>query len=113
MAKRTDTKIAVLVQVMDELGFDQETITKVSGVPRRTVSDIATRKGYWTATGEFNELRETYRLHLRKCIKDDAAVLGLAVLRRFEELSKDADFMTTLNIASAVMNLASKFDDGR
>ena len=113
MAKRTDAKIAVLVQVMDELGFDQETIAKVSGVPRRTVGDIANRKGYWAATGKFSELRESYRLYLRKCIRDDAAALGLAVLRRFEELSKDADFMTALSIANAVMNLAAKFDDGR
>ena len=113
MAKRTDTKVAVLVQVMDELGFDQETIAKVSGVPQRTVSDIANRKGYWAATGEVNELRETYRLYLRKCIRDDAVALGHAVLRRFEELSKNADFMTALSIANAVMNLAAKFDDGR
>jgi hypothetical protein len=26
---------------MDELGFDQEIIAKVSGVPQRTISDIA------------------------------------------------------------------------
>jgi hypothetical protein len=44
---------------------------------------------------------------------DDATTLGTAVLRRFEELSKDADFMTTLSIANAVMTLAAKFDDGR
>ena len=113
MAKRTDTKIAVLVQVMDELGFDRETIAKMSKVPQRTVSDIINGKGCWTFTGEFNELRETHRLYLRKRIRDEAVALGHAVLRRFEELSKDADFLTTLNIASAVMNLASKFDDGR
>jgi hypothetical protein len=111
MAKRTDTKIAILVQVMDELGFDQETITQVTGVPRRTVSDIANRKGYWAATGEVNELRETYRLHLRKCIRDEAVALGLAAVRRFEEIVKDSNFLTAFNIASAVMNLASNFDD--
>ena len=40
MARRTDTKTAILIQVMDELGFDQETIAKVSKVPQRTVSDV-------------------------------------------------------------------------
>jgi len=45
MAKRTDTKIAVLIQVMNELGFDRETIAKVSRVPQRTVSDIIYGKG--------------------------------------------------------------------
>ena len=113
MAKRTDTKIAILVQVMDEMGFDQETITKVSGVPQRTVSDIANRRGFWAATGELNELRETYRLYLRKCIRDDAAAVCHAVLMRVEEILKDADLMTTLRIANAMTSLASKFDDGR
>ena len=61
MAKRTDTKIAVLVQVMDELGFDREIIAKVSHAPQRTVSEIVNRRGYWVTAGEFNELRETYR----------------------------------------------------
>jgi len=32
MAKRTDTKITVVVQVMDELGFDRETIANVTKV---------------------------------------------------------------------------------
>ena len=113
MAKRTDTKIAVLVQVMDELGFDQETIAKVSGVPQRTVSDIANRKGCWAATGEFNELRESYRLYLQKYIRDEAVGLGYAVLKRVEEMLKDADLMTTLSIANAMTSLAAKFDDGR
>lgn len=54
MAKRTDTKIAVLIQVMDELGFDQETIAKVTGVPLRTVNDIANRRGYWGYKAEFS-----------------------------------------------------------
>ena len=35
MAKRTDTKIAVLEQVMGELSFDQETVATVTGVPLR------------------------------------------------------------------------------
>jgi hypothetical protein len=113
MAKRTEIKTAILIQVMDELGFDREIIAKVSRVPQRTVSDIVNWKGYWAATREYNELRESYRFCLRKSIQDDAAALGAAVLRRFEELSKDADFMTALSIANAVMTLASKFDDGR
>jgi hypothetical protein len=69
MAKRTETKIAILIQVMDELGFDREIIAKVSKVPQRTVSDIVNWKGYWAATREFNELRESYRFYLRKCIQ--------------------------------------------
>ena len=113
MAKRTDTKIAVLVQVMDELGFDRETIAKVSKMPQRTISDIVNRRGYWANAGEFNEVRETYTLYLRKCLKDDAAALGHAVLRRLEELTRDADFMTTLNIASAVATLAARIESGR
>ena len=60
-----------------------------------------------------NEVRETYRLYLRKYIRDEAARLGFTVLKRFEEIVKDADFMTTMRIASAVTSLASKFDDGR
>jgi hypothetical protein len=36
MAKRTETKIAVLIQTMDELGFDQEIIAEVTRVPQRT-----------------------------------------------------------------------------
>ncbi len=111
MAKRTDTKFAVLIQVMDELGFDRETIARLSNVPQRTVSDIANWKGCWASTGEFNELRETYRFYLRKCLRDEAVALGHTVLKRFEELVKDADFMTTLNIANAVMTLASKMEN--
>jgi hypothetical protein len=93
---------------MDELGFDRETIAKVSRVPQRTVSDIANWKGCWASTGEFNELRETYRFYLRRYIRNEVVALGHTVLKRFEELVKDADFMTTLNIANAVMTLASK-----
>lgn len=113
MAKRTDTKIAILVQVMDELGFDRETIGKVSGVPQRTVSDIINGKGCWTITDQFNEVRELYRLYLRNCILDESLALGHMVLKRFEELSKDADFTTAFSIANAVMSLVSNFDDGR
>ena len=41
MAKRTETKIAILIQVMDEPGFDREIIAKISNVPQRTVSRSA------------------------------------------------------------------------
>jgi hypothetical protein len=97
---------------MDELGFDRETIARVSNVPQRTVSDIANWKGCWASTGEFNELWETYRFYLRRCIRNEAVALGHTVLKRFEELVKDADFMTTLNTATAVMTLASKIENG-
>jgi len=59
VAKRTDTKIAVLVQVMEELGFDRETIAKVCHVPLRTVADIVNLRGLLGLYGEFNETRET------------------------------------------------------
>jgi hypothetical protein len=59
MAKRTETKTAILIQVMDELGFDREIIAKVSKIPQRTVSDIVNWKGYWGATPNVNELRES------------------------------------------------------
>jgi hypothetical protein len=68
MAKRTDTKFAVLIQVMGEMGFDRETIARVTKVPQRTVSDIANWKGCWASRGEFNELRgvgKGRRLHNR------------------------------------------------
>lgn len=45
MAKHTEAKIAVPIQVMNELGFDRETIQKVSRVPQRTVSDIINGPG--------------------------------------------------------------------
>jgi len=45
MAKPTETRIAILIQVMDELGFDREIIAKISKVPQRTVSYIANRGG--------------------------------------------------------------------
>ena len=82
MAKRTDTRIAILIQTMDELGFDQEIIAKVTGVPQRTVSDIANWRGYWATTGEFNELRESYRFYLRKRIHDESVALGSDRKRR-------------------------------
>jgi hypothetical protein len=53
-------------------------------------------------------VRETYRLYLRKYIRDEAARLGFTVLKRFEEIVKDADFMTTMRIASAVTSLAAR-----
>jgi hypothetical protein len=59
MAKRTDTKVAVLIQTMKELGFDQGTIKKVCGLPQRTISDIVNHRGRWRTTGEYNELSET------------------------------------------------------
>jgi hypothetical protein len=31
----------------------------VTGVPLRTINDIANRRGYWAHTAEFNELRES------------------------------------------------------
>jgi len=49
---------------------------------------------------------------LRKCLRDEAVALGHTVLKRFEELAKDADFMTSLSIANAVMTLASKVGNG-
>ena len=98
---------------MDELGFDQETIAKVTGVPLRTVSDIANWRGCWARTGEPNELRECHRLYLRKSILDEAAAIGHMVLRRFEEMAKNADFMTTLSIANTVMSLVAKMEAGR
>ena len=52
-------------------------------------------------------------LRLRKFILDDATALMDLVLKRFEELAKDADFMTALKIANMVTTPASKFDDGR
>ena len=113
MAKRTDTKIAVLIQVMDELGFDREIISKVTGAPQRTVSDIINGKGCWTFTDEFNERRELYRLQLKECILDEAAAIGHMVLRRFEEMAKNADFMTTMRIANTIMSLVAKMEDGR
>ena len=103
MAKRTETRIAILVQVMDELGFDQEFIGKVTGVPLRTINDIANRRGYWAYTGEFNELRESYRLYLRKFIYDDAMALGGMVMKRFEELTKGADLTTAMAIYNVLM----------
>jgi len=54
----------------------------------------------------------TYRFYLRKCLRDEAVALGHTVLKRFEELAKDADFMTSLSIANAVMTLASKVGNG-
>jgi hypothetical protein len=57
---------------MADLGFDHETIGKVTGVLLRTINDIANRRGYWAYTAEFDELRESYRLHLRKFILDVA-----------------------------------------
>ena len=43
MAKRTDTNI----ELMDEPGFDQETIANVTAVPLRTINDITDRRGCW------------------------------------------------------------------
>jgi len=77
------------------------------------VSDIINGKGCWTITDQFNEVRELYRLYLRNCILDESLALGHMVLKRFEELSKDADFTTAFSIANAVMSLVSNFDDGR
>ena len=113
MAKRTDTNVAVLVQVMADLGFDDETIGKVTGVPLRTINDIANRRGYWAYTAEFNELRESYRLHLRKFILDDAMALSLMVQKRFEELIVGADTMTAVTIYNVIMRVTSRMEDGR
>jgi hypothetical protein len=90
---------------MDEIGFDQETIAKACGVPQRTVSDIVNRRGSWRTTGEYNELRETDRLFLRKHMRDDAEALGRAVLRRLDKLARNADLITALRIAYAVPDL--------
>jgi hypothetical protein len=113
MAKRTDTNIAVLVQLMDELGFDQETIAKVTGVPLRTINDIANRRGYWAYSAEFDELRESYRLHLRKFILNDAMTLSLMVMKRFEELIVGADLMTAVTINNVMMRVMSRMENGR
>ena len=113
MAKRTDTKTAVLVQVMADLGFDQETIAKVTGVPLRTINDIANRRGYWAYTAEFNELRESYRLLLRKFILNDAMELSIMVQKRFEELIVGADTMTAATIYNVLMRVTSRIDDWR
>ena len=107
--KRTDTKIAVLVQVMADMGFEQETIATVTNVPQRTVSDIANRRGYWACAGDLNELRESYRLYLREYIRGDAAALGFMVIKRLEEIAKDADFITAARVASVMAHLVSKF----
>ena len=90
---------------MADLGFDYETIGKVTGVPLRTINDIANRRGYWAYTTEFNELRESCRLHLRKFILDDAMALSLMVMKRVEELIIGADIMTAATIYSAIMRV--------
>ncbi|MEO6164448.1 MAG: hypothetical protein ABIP88_09945 [Candidatus Binatia bacterium] len=113
MAKGTDTNIAVLVQVMDEMGFDQETIGKVTGVPLRTINDIANRRGCWAYTAEFNELRESCRLHLRKFILDDAMALSLMVMKRFEELIVGVDIPTAVTINNVMMRVMSMMENGR
>ena len=113
MAKRTDLKIAVLVQVMADIGFDQDIIGRVTGVPLRTISDLANRRGYWSCTGNCNELRESYRLYLRKFILDGSTALAGVVLERLQVIAQHADLVTAINIASAVATLATKFDDRR
>ena len=105
MAKRTDTNVAVLVQVMADVGFDHETIAKVTGVPLRTINDIANRRGYWAHRAEFNELRESYRVALRKFIVDDAMKLSLMLMKRFEELIVGADTITAATIYSVIMRM--------
>jgi hypothetical protein len=42
------------------------------------------------------------RFYLRKFSRDEAVTLDHTVLKRFEELARDADFMTTLNIGNAL-----------
>jgi len=75
MAKPSETRIAILIQVMDELGFDREIIAKISKVLQRTVSDIANRRGFWaSSTGEFKQ----------KIIRGEAAALADVVLKRFK-----------------------------
>jgi hypothetical protein len=50
---------------------------------------------------------------LRKHIRDDAEALGLAVLKRLDELAQNADVITALRIAYAVVDLATRFEDWR
>ena len=113
MAKRTDTNIAILVQVMADMGFDDETIAKVTAVPLRTINDIANRRGYRANTAEFNELRESYRLHLRRFILDDAMALSIMVQKRFGELIVGADTMTAVTIYNVITRVTSTGDERR
>jgi hypothetical protein len=86
--KRTEVKIAALVQVMAEMGFDQDLIAKVTGVPLRTINDIANRRGHWSSISEYNELRETYRLCLRAHILQESTALAAMVLERLQVIAK-------------------------
>ena len=112
MAKRTDTKVAVLVQVMADLGFDQETIATVTGLPLRpsTTSPIGAAIGLIQPRSTSCGSR---RLYLRKFILDDAVALSLTVMKRFEELINGADTMTAATIYSAIMRVTSRMEDGR
>ena len=98
---------------MDELGLDQETVAKVTGVPLRTINDIANRRGYWAYTAEFNELRELYRVYSRKFTLDGAMAFSVMVMKRFEELIVGADTITAVTIYSVIMRVTSRMEDGR
>ena len=55
-------------------------------------------------------LRESYRLHLRKFILDDAVALSLTVMKRFEELIVGADKMTAVTINNGMLRV---IEDGK
>ena len=107
MTKRTDTNVAVLVQVMADVGFDHETIGKVTGVPLRTINDIANRRDLWAYTAEFNELRESYRFLLEKVHprqRHGAQRYGYEAIRRVDCRGR----MTAATIYSAIMRVTSR-----
>ena len=60
---------------------------------------------------EFNELRESYRVYLRKFTLDGAMALSLMVMTRFEELIVGADTITAATIYNAVMRVTSRMED--
>ena len=100
-------KFAVLCKVIADLDFDQETIGKITEEPRRIINELASRRGYRAFTAEINELRESYRLHLRNFFLDDAMALNLMVMKRFDELIFGAYKMTAIIINDVIMQVMS------
>jgi len=101
--KRTDSTLATLVKVMEEVDFAPGLIAHTSGLPNETVKDILQGRKPW---GEMprTELYELTRLRLIEAIDSVACDLGMKAVAKLQEKVNTASYMELISFVAVGLN---------
>jgi hypothetical protein len=107
--RRTNLVQAVLARVLAEMGFEPWEIASLTGLPRRTVTDIAHGKGTWSATtGPENELVDIIRLRVIETIDSVAYGLALKAMAKLNQRMDTASSLELINYAGRLGAFAAR-----